>query len=132
MARNSGQDFFEIRISRPLLFSSKQGGLRATAGDEREPPTFQTIGEDLIDGSHSGRPINTSFAPVMQLCVNCHSGGGINSFNSLDSLLKPTRLQQETRDVNYGPRFWSESNALWWKANRYDWGLLNGYWKVRP
>ncbi len=53
MARNSGQDFFEIRISRPLLFSSKQGGLRATAGDEREPPTFQTIGEDLIDGSHS-------------------------------------------------------------------------------
>ena len=30
MDRNSGQDFFEIRISRPLLFSGKQGGLRAT------------------------------------------------------------------------------------------------------
>ncbi|HEX2714343.1 MAG TPA: hypothetical protein VHM88_19290, partial [Candidatus Acidoferrales bacterium] len=37
MALNSGQDFFEIRISRPLLFSGKQGGLRATGRDEAEP-----------------------------------------------------------------------------------------------
>ena len=126
----SGQDFFEIRISRPLLFSGRQGGLRATTRDEIELPTFQTIGEDSIGESAKPARINaTLFAPVMQLCVNCHSGGGINSFNSLDSLLKPSRLQQETRDVNYGPRFWSESNALWWKENRYDWGLLNGYWK---
>jgi hypothetical protein len=40
MVRNNGQNFFEIRISRPLLFSGKQGGLRATAPDETEPPTF--------------------------------------------------------------------------------------------
>jgi len=126
----SGQDFFETRISRPLLFSGKQGGLRATAAEEREPPTFQTIGEDSIGESPKPARFDaSSFPPTMQLCVNCHSGGGINSFNSLNSLLKPTRLQQEPRDVNYGPRYWSEDNALWWKENRYDWGLLNGYWQ---
>ena len=132
MDRNSGQDFFEIRISRPLLFSGKQGGLRATGRDESEFPTFQTMGNDPID-SVSGRVerINSQ-PPVMQRCHDCHFGGGITSFNSLDSLLKPARRQQEAQDVNYGPRYWSESNALWWKENRYDWGLLNGYWNARP
>ncbi len=95
-ARNSGQDFFEIRLSRPLLFSRKQGGLKATTRDEMEPPTFQTIGFDLIESS-TQRPdkLNERFEPTMQTCLHCHSGGGIRSFNSLDSLLKPTRLQQE-------------------------------------
>jgi hypothetical protein len=127
MVRNSGQDFFEIRISRPLLFSGKQGGLRATAYDEWEPATFLTQGFDGIDG----RPgqSSPSFGAVMQRCVDCHSGGGISSFNSLDSLLKPSRRQTDPQDVTYGPRFWNESAALWWKEHRYDWGLLNGYWK---
>jgi hypothetical protein len=130
MARNSGQDFFEIRVSRPLLFSRKLGGLRATTRDEIEPPTFQTMGFDLIDAiSRSPEQTNARFAPVMQMCLHCHSGGGISSFNSLDSLLKPTRLQEEPPDVNYGPSYWSNSNAVWWKENRYDWGLLNRYWK---
>jgi hypothetical protein len=133
MARNSGQDFFEIRISRPLLFSGKQGGLRATTRDEKELPTFQTIGFDLIDSStQRTEQINGWPAPIMQTCLQCHSGGGLSSFNSLDSLLKPARRQQEPQDINYGPRYWSESSALVWKENRYDWGLLNGYWKARP
>jgi hypothetical protein len=127
MALNSGQDFFEIRISRPLLFSGKQGGLRATAHDEREPSTFLTQGFDEIDG-RPGQG-NRSFSAVMQSCLGCHSGGGISSFNSLDSLLKPTRRQPDPQDVGYGPRYWNESIALWWKEHRYDWGLLNGYWK---
>ena len=130
MARNSGQDFFEIRINRPLLFSGKQGGLRATGRDEREFPTFQTMGKDPSDSaSRRAEPINTQ-PPIMQMCLHCHFGGGITSFNSVDSLLKPTRRQQEPQDVNYGPRYWSENNALWWKEHRYDWGLLNGYWNA--
>ena len=132
MARNSGQDFFEVRISRPLLFSGKHGGLRATTGDEIEPPTFQTKGFDSIDAvSPRSEENNTRSAPTMQRCLWCHSGGGISSFNSLDSLLKPTRRQRDPQDVNYGPRYWNEEAALWWKENRYDWGLLNGYWKNR-
>jgi len=130
MARKSGQDFFEIRISRLLLFSGKQGGFKATARDETEPPTFQTIGVDLIGNSRTGPRVNNSSPTIMQSCVNCHSGGGISSFNSLDSLLKPTRRQQEPRDIAYGARYWSETNALWWKKNHYDWGLLNGFWNA--
>jgi hypothetical protein len=131
MARNSGQDFFEIRIRRPLLFSGKQGGLRATTRDEIEPPAFQTMGFDLIDAT-SREPDHSSarFAPIMQTCLHCHSGGGISSFSSLDSLLKPTRVQREPQDVSYGPTYWNYSNAVGWKENNYDWGLLNGYWKT--
>jgi hypothetical protein len=134
----SGQDFFEIRISRPLLFSSKQGGLRSTGHDEIEPPTFQTKGFDLIGESNGPERVAPQFiapphhATIMQRCPICHSGGGIRSFNSVDSLLKPTRVQLDAQDVNYGPRYWNESAALWWKQNRYDWGLLNGYWKASP
>jgi len=127
MGLNSGQEFFEIRISRPLLFSGKQGGLRPTAYDEKEPPTFLTQGFDGIDG----RPgqSSRSFGAVMQRCLECHSGGGISSFNSLDSLLKPSRRQADSQDDTYGPRYWNQSAALWWKEHRDDWGLLNGYWK---
>jgi hypothetical protein len=132
MARNSGQDFFEIRISRPLLFSRKHGGLRATDRDEIEPPTFQTMGYDMLDESDGPERVAPSFTSIMQRCLNCHSGGGIRSFNSVDSLLMPTRGQLDPQDVNYGPRYWNESAALWWKQNRYDWGLLNGYWKASP
>lgn len=132
MARNSGQDFSEIRISRPLLFSSKQGGLRATARDEIEPPTFQTMGYDPLDESDGPERLGPRSTSIMQRCLSCHSGGGIRSFNSVDSLLKPARGQMEPQDVKYGPQYWNESAALWWKQNRYDWGLLNGYWKAEP
>jgi hypothetical protein len=128
----SGQDFFEIRISRPLLFSGNQGGLRATGHDEIEPSTFQTMGFDEIGESDNAGRVVPHFTSIMRRCVNCHSGGGIRSFNSVDSLLKPTRVQLDPEDVNYGPRYWNESAALWWKQNRYEWGLLNGYWKARP
>jgi hypothetical protein len=85
MARNSGQDFFVIKMSRPLLFSGKQGGLRATTRDEMEPPTFQTIGVDLIDSiSQRSEQISARFVPTLRACLHCHSGGGISSFNSLD------------------------------------------------
>ena len=130
---DSGQDFFEIRISRPLLFSGRQGGLRATTRDEIELPTFQTIGGiRLANPPNRHGSTRRRFRPSCSCVSIAILAEGINSFNSLDSLLKPSRLQQETRDVNYGPRYWSESNALWWKENRYDWGLLNGYWKAVP
>jgi hypothetical protein len=124
--RRSGQDFFEFTLSRSLLFSGTHGGLRATGPDDSGPSTFMTHGQDEIDGNSPMRA--RQFGHTMQRCVNCHSGGGLNSFNSLDSLLKPMRSQLEHQDVNYGPRYWSEENAIWWKEHRYDWGLLNGYW----
>jgi hypothetical protein len=132
MARNSGQDFFEIRISRRLLFSGRQGGLRATGRDEIEPPTFETMGFEPLAESDRPERVGPPFEPIMRRCLTCHSGGGIRSFNSVESLLKPTRVQLDPQDVNYGPRYWNESAALWWKQDRYDWGLLNGYWRASP
>ena len=128
--RNSGQRFYEIKLSRPLLFSATHGGLRAVSRDEKELPTFQQQGDDLIDGSR-GRPIRESdLLPELQTCLECHSGGGVHSFNSRASLLRPNRMQQEPRDPAYGPFYWSDGAALAWKQNRYDWGLLNGYWSA--
>ena len=130
IVRNSGQDFFEMKLSRPLLFSGKNGGLRTTARDERTPSIFQQKGVDLID---EARDLHPHDMPTdLQSCVWCHNGGGVRSLNSRASLLKPARRQQEPRDVNYGPIYWSDGAAVAWKANHFDWGLLSGYWKATP
>jgi hypothetical protein len=127
--KNSGQDFFEFKLSRPLLFSGKNGGLRAVATDEKEFSTFQTHGDDPIERS-SGRPqFANHVPPELQTCVWCHSGGGVRSLNSRSSLLKPNRLQQEPQNIDYGPVYWEDDATISWKENHYDWGLLNGYWK---
>ncbi len=127
--RNSGQDFFEFKLSRPLLFAGTNGGLRAIAGDEKGFVTFQTKGDDPFEES-SGPRAMASTITEMQTCVWCHNGGGIQSLNSRDALLKPRRRQQEPRSVEYGPIYWSDGTSLAWKENRFDWGLLNGYWRT--
>jgi hypothetical protein len=129
--RNSGQDFFEIKFSRPLLFSGRNGGLRAVARDEKEFSTFQSQGDDPFEG-RSLRPKSADTPPELQTCVWCHSGGGVRSLNSRDALLKPNRRQQEPQNVDYGPIYWSDDAAVGWKGSRFDWGLLNGYWKAAP
>jgi hypothetical protein len=130
IVKNSGQEFFEMKLSRPLLFTGKNGGLRATAHDETNLPIFQQKGFDLIDEAHDPHPHDVP--TDLQSCVWCHNGGGVRSLNSRGALLKPNRRQQEPRDVNYGPIYWSDGAAVGWKANRFDWGLLSGYWKVLP
>jgi hypothetical protein len=129
--RNSGQDFFEFKLSRPLLFSGKHGGLRAVGRDEKELSTFQQKGDDLIERRHR-EPDSSSKLPELQTCVWCHNGGGVQSLNSRANLLKPNRRQQEPRSVDYGPIYWGDGAAIGWKGNHYDWGLLNGYWKAAP
>lgn len=128
--KNSGQDFFEFKLSRPLLFSGKNGGLRATTADEKEFSTFQQMGDDPIERRHHEPDFSSQLPPVMQTCVWCHNGGGVQSLNSRASLLKPNRRQQEPRSIDYGPIYWGDGAAIAWKQNRFDWGLLNGYWKA--
>ncbi len=129
--KNSGQDFFEFKLSRPQLFAAKNGGLRAVAPDENELSTFQTQGDDPLEGA-PGRPaFEGKTLPELQRCGWCHSGGGVRSLNSRSSLLKPTgfsrSLATSTMDDLLG-----YSAAIAWKTNHYDWGLLNGYWKSAP
>jgi hypothetical protein len=128
--KNTGQVFYEVKLSRPLLFSGRNGGLRAVGRAEKELPTFQQQGDDLIEEfqGQSGRRSNPMVE--LQTCAWCHSGGGVRSLNSRASLLRPNRMQQEPRDPNYGPIYWDDGTTIAWKQNRFDWGLLNGYWKA--
>lgn len=129
LVRRTGQDFYEFRLSRPLLFSTQSGGLRPVGREEREFSTFQSQGSDPLESS--GKPQSTGdLVPKLKTCAWCHSGGGVNSLNSRESLLRPNRMQKEPENPDYGPIYWNDESAQAWKQNRYDWGLLNGYWSA--
>jgi len=132
IAKNSGQDFYEIKFSRPLLFAGKDGGLRATGREEREFSTFQQQGGDVIEYFSKHPEFKKTRPPELQTCVSCHSGGGVRSLNSLEKLFKPNRRQQDApSNESYAGRCWLDDGTESWKQDRYDWGLLNGYWKTR-
>jgi hypothetical protein len=99
--KNSGQDFYEVRLSRPLLFAGKDGGLRATGREEKELSTFQQQGDDEIEEMEEHPEFKKMWAPALQTCLSCHSGGGVHSLNSLEKILKPNRRQQD--DPGVGP-----------------------------
>jgi hypothetical protein len=131
VARDSGQDFYQFTLNRRQLFANQAGGLKATARDERELPTFQARGDDLIDEISEQPALMKTWPPVLQTCLLCHSGGGIHSLNSREKLLKPNRRQQETSgNKPYPPRWWVNAGTTNWKQDRYDWGLLHGYWRA--
>jgi len=126
----SGQDFYEIRLSRPQLFANKTGGLRAVGREEREFFTFQAQGDDLIEDSVRFPP--SKYRPVVQTCAECYRGAGINSLNSRANLLKPKFRQFASEERVYSFRWWENDGTIDWKQQRNDWGLLNGYWRGKP
>jgi hypothetical protein len=127
----SGQDFFQITLSRPLLFASRAGGLKATGRDEKEFFIFNASGPD--EGTPNQYTPLDKYPPILESCVMCHSAGGINSLNSRGRLLKPYWLNYDysTPAVTAVSehKWWEETQDMGWKQNRYEWGLLNGYWK---
>jgi len=130
LAQRSGQDFYEIKFSRPQLFANKSGGLRATAPDEIEFSTLQQQGDDVFEWwvVNCSRP--ASSVSALQECPVCHSAGGINSLNSRRKLLRPNELQHDSPGGHGpGPYWWASDETTDWKHDRYDWGLLNGYWR---
>jgi hypothetical protein len=131
VAKNSGQDFYEIRFSRPLLFAGKVGGLRAIGPEEKELSTFQQQGNDEVQEFDEHPEFKKMWPPVLQSCLSCHSGGGVRSLNSVDKLFKPNRRQMDApANESYAGRCWLDDGTSSWKQGRYDWGLLNGYWAV--
>jgi len=131
VAKRSGQDFYQVRLRRRQLFAGKAGGLSATEKDEKELPTFQTKGDDLIDEIADNPHSKGTWPPALQTCLMCHSGGGVRSLNSLEKLLKPNRRQQDfPAGETYRPGWWLNAGTPNWKQDRYEWGLLNGYWKA--
>jgi hypothetical protein len=120
--RGSGQDFYQFRLSRPQLFAAHAGALRAIERDEKEFVMFSSMGFDEREPG-----------PVMQSCFMCHRQAGINSLNTRKHLLKPNWLQHDS-PAGPGDRtnsnWWQYDSDTNWKQGRYEWGLLNGFWKA--
>jgi hypothetical protein len=135
--RERGQTFYEIKLSRPQLFANKAGGLRTTKPDEIEFSTLRQEGDDVFEWWTMNRSRPGSSEPALQQCVQCHSGGGINSLNSRAHLLRPNGAQADPDEVpadrqrEAATQWWASDNneTIDWKHDRYDWGLLNGYWR---
>ena len=115
-AAAASQDVYEIKLNRANLFAGKSGGLRAVTHDDQDFRILQSHGFDF-DG-----PVRT-----LDGCAKCHTGSGIYSVRSIASLLKPSQAQGGAADA-----YRSEATTLFWKQDRYNWGLLNGYWQTVP
>jgi hypothetical protein len=137
-AARTEQDFYEIRLSQAQLFAGQVGGLRAVARGDKEFAVFQTQGEDVFETFAKEHTPLEKFegSSILDRCASCHSAPGINSLQSRRRLLKPNRPQlaldlgRNPDDAQYGPLWWEAQSTLGWKANHYDWGLLNGYWQA--
>jgi hypothetical protein len=127
MITASGQDFYAIRLSRPLFFSNQAGGLKAARPDERDFALFGGAGPD--EGSPSHYTPLSAYHPVVKACVMCHREVGIQSLSTLGRLLKPNPLQQDLPSDASGPYWWQDARILSWKQGQNDWRLLSGYLK---
>jgi hypothetical protein len=116
-AAATSQDVYEIKLNRTNLFAGKSGGLGAVTRNDQDFRILQSHGFDF-DG-----PVRT-----LDGCAKCHTGSGIYSVRSIASLLKPSQAQGGATDAYRN----EATTTLFWKRDRYDWGLLNGYWKIVP
>jgi len=126
----SGQQFFEIRLDRALLFAGRVGGLREIGPEEKELFLFNAMPIDQLDDPKAKIDL-TRTNPILQGCVWCHRQPGIQSLNSLPALLKPNSMQREP-GYELSARWWEQDGTTDWKKNREEWGLLNGYWRQPP
>lgn len=127
MITKSGQDSYAIRLSRPLLFANRSGGLKAARPDERDFTLFGGGGPD--EGSPGHYASLASYHPVNKACVMCHRETGVQSLRTLGRLQKPNPLQQDLPAEAYGPRWWEDARVLSWKQSQNNWRLLTGYLK---
>jgi hypothetical protein len=128
-AARQEQDFYELRLSEARLVARQAGGLRAVARDEREFSIFSSQGNDVFELSLKRHAPPVNRGTVLDGCAACHSAPGINSLQSRRQLLRP-HLRQSDTDPPYDALWWDTENTITWKANRYEWGLLNGYWQA--
>ena len=126
----SGQQCYEVRLDRGLLFAGLQGGLREIIRDEKELFLFNALPVDELDNPKTSVDWSR-VTPILQRCAMCHREAGIKSLNSLHTLLKPNPMQHDAGN-NLPARWWEQDGTLIWKKNRADWGLLNDFWKRTP
>jgi hypothetical protein len=125
LVEKSGQDFYAIRLSRPLLFAKKAGGLKSALPDDRDFTLFGGGGPD--EGTPAHYASLAAYHPVVKACVMCHREVGLQSLSTRGRLLKPNPLQQDLPAEASGPRWWRDARVLSWKQRQDDWRLLSGY-----
>jgi hypothetical protein len=125
--RWSGQDFYDIELSRAQWFAGKAGGLRALGPDERDFGKFNFHGPD------EGRPGHYAtlkqYVPMLKQCTFCHQGTGLSSLNSRANLIKPHALQKDRQAEASDPHWWQDARTLVMKRRLGNWAALIELWK---
>jgi len=123
------QSFFEFRLSRPLLFAGRAGGLRAIDKQERDFKTgFRSHGWDPFERRDPGRPFpDPDRLLIRQGCFACHSLPGVMSFSSFSDDWRGGIVSGKMRR----PAALSEvsvaeatASGIEWKKNRPNWIAL--------
>ena len=125
------QPSFEFRLGRARLFAGQAGGLQAVVAGDLAFFTFSSHGIDpfeLPPDTARQRP-----PKILEGCGNCHqqSRSSIHAVLSLRRLLKPNS-QLDSSHPRWNRWFTQDAVAAGRKAQRADWGLLQGFWLSNP
>lgn len=113
------QAVFEFVLDRARLFRGDAGGLRAVEPAETDFMTFQTHGIDPFEPSERERQEFAKWRfPILGACHGCHSGSGVVSIRS-----RVAYLGTDDEGTGYHRR---AERTMYWKQQRYEWGLLQG------
>jgi len=127
------QNVYEFQMNR-----RQNGALREIGKDERDFNSvhFMGMGIDLFESSfrnsandQQSRDSTRLQSVTLHTCLECHSPPGIFSVNSYTrSLSIPSSLQRPAgltpRDIKR-----EATDAIIWKQQQFDWGLLQGLWR---
>jgi hypothetical protein len=107
---------FELKLNRRAFLAGKQS-LKAIGEDDRERDLLLFIGNNAGQGP----------SKALRACGGCHQGMkdilSLNSYRRFRPLyLTPTAKP----DLLPSTREQEEARCRGWKANRYEWGLLQG------
>jgi hypothetical protein len=113
---------FELKLNRRAFLAGKPS-LKAIGEDDRERDLLLFFGYNAGQG-----PSN-----VLKTCSSCH--GGMKDILSLNSYrrFRPLYLTPTAKpDLLPSTREQEEARCRGWKANRYEWGLLQGLKQSGP
>ena len=120
---NGVQHFFEFALDK-----RHNAALRAIGVNEKGFPVFRSLprlGDDPFEASYS-----VELQGSMLTCFQCHSPRGVYSVNSYTGF-DLTRPAPANLPADLVPEATAveASAAIYWKRQRYEWGLLEGLWR---
>jgi hypothetical protein len=126
------QRFAELRLRRGRLFAGVAGGLIALTASDTAYLTFSAKGADVFEQAGPYRPPGV----ILETCRQCHEHRGPNASTIETILSLPQLLQPHTLVDPQHPRwarwFTQTEVAAEQKAQRADWGVLQGLWQSTP